>query len=119
MITNKIFDAITIAAGGTATSVPLDLSSYAKEGYFSLHITLSGSGTAKFEYMVSNDKTNFVTQTATADVIVSGFTATSGPGSDGKDVISFEPELADQMKIICTETGAANSVTITVVIAVM
>ena len=113
MITNKIFDAITITASGVARSVSLDLQAYAKEGFFSLQIELTGSGTAKFEYEVSNDGETYIIQTAAADQIVSGFTATSGPGSDGKDLISFEPEPTKKMRIVCTETGGADSVTIT------
>jgi hypothetical protein len=118
MITNKVFDAITIGASGSAKSVPLDLQAYAEEGFFSLQIALTGDGTAKFEYEISNDGETFITQTATADQIVSGFTKTSGPGSDGKDLISFEPEPAKKMRIKCTETGTANSVTITVTIVI-
>jgi len=113
MITNKIFDAITIAASGVANSVPIELPHHL-EGFFSLQIELTGNGTAKFEYEVSNDGETYITQTATADQIVSGFTKTSGPGSDGKDLISFEPEPAKMMKIVCTETGTSDSVTITV-----
>ncbi len=117
MISNKLFDSIIVEASGVANSVPLELSHHL-EGFFSLQIELTGSGTAKFEYSISNDGETFITQSAVADQIVSGFTATSGPGSDGKDLISFEPELAKKMRIKCTETGTADSVTITVTIAI-
>ena len=117
MIINKIFNAITIIASGTATSVPLDLPVHA-EGFFSLQIELTGDGTAKFEYENSNDGETFITQSVAADQIVSGFTATSGPGSDGKDLISFGPEPSKNLRIKCTETGGANSITITVTISV-
>lgn len=113
MITNKVFDAITITASGVAKSVPLDLQAYAKEGFFSLQIELTGTGTTKFEYEISNDGETYIAQIATADQIVSGFTATSGPGSDGKDIISFEPEPAKRMRIVCTEIGTSNSVVVT------
>jgi len=113
MIVNKIFDAITIGASSVARSILLDLQAYAKEGFFSLQIELTGTGTAKFEYENSNDGETFITQSAAVDQIVTGFTNSSGPGSDGKDLISFEPEPAKKMRIVCTETGGANSVTIT------
>ena len=113
MVVNKIFNAITITASGVARSVPIELPHHL-EGFFSLQIELTGSGTAKFEYSISNDGETFITQSAAADQIVSGFTATSGPASDGKDVISFEPEVTKKMKIVCTETGTSDSVTITV-----
>ena len=119
MITNKVFDAIIIAASGDATSVPLDLQAYAAEGFFSLQIELTGDGTAKFEYENSNDGKTYITQSATADQIVSGFTKTSGPGSDGKDLVSFEPEPARYLRIKCTETGTADSVTITATVLML
>ena len=117
MISNKIFNAITIAASGVANSVPIGLPHHL-EGFFSLQIELTGSGTAKFEYSISNDGETFITQSAAADQIVSGFTTTSGPASDGKDVVSFEPEVTKKMKIVCTETGTSDSVTITVTIVI-
>lgn len=119
MITNKIFDSITIVASDDAESIPLDLQAYADDAFFSLQIELTGDGTAKFEYEISNDGETYITQTATADQIVSDFTDTSGPGSDGKDIISFEPEPAKKMKIKCTETGGVNSVTITVTLLML
>ena len=51
-------------------------------------------------------------------MIVSGFTATSGPGLDGKDIISFEPEVAKEMILKCTDTGGADSVVITAIVIV-
>lgn len=117
LYTNTIFSGELIAASGNAISTPaIDLSKV--DGFFSLQIALTGDGTAKFEYMSSNDGTNFITQTGAADQIVTGFVKTSGPGSDGKDMISFDPELCKFLKIKCTETGTANSVTITVTIAI-
>jgi hypothetical protein len=117
MISNKIFNATTITASGVANSVPIDLPTHT-EGFFSLQIALTGDGTTKFEYAISNDGVTYVTQTATADQIVSGFTKTSGPGGDGKDIITFEPEVTKKMKIICTETGTSDSVTITVTLLI-
>lgn len=111
MLTNKIFDATTVIASGVANSVPIELLHHL-DGFFSLQIELTGDGTAKFEYAISNDGETYVTQTAAADQIVSGFTKTSGPGGDGKDIITFEPEVARKLKIVCTETGTSDSVTV-------
>lgn len=118
MFAKTIFEAETISAGGSSESVALDLVKYAQEGFFSVQISLTGNGVAKLEYELSNDGISFITQTAEADVIVSGFTATSGPGLDGKDIISFEPEVAKEMIIKCTETGGADSVVITAIVIV-
>jgi len=118
MITNKIFDAITIVASASKESVPIDIPHHV-EGFFSLQIEVTGSGTAKFEYENSNDGKTYVLQTA--DIIVSGFTATSGPGADGKDLIGssdFDPEPCTNLKIKCTETGGANPITVTATILI-
>lgn len=60
MISNKIFDTITVTASGSARSVPLDLKAYTTEGFFSLQIALTGDGTAKFEYENSNDGETYI-----------------------------------------------------------
>ena len=117
MISNKVFDGITITASGVANSVPIELPHH-MDGFFSLQIELTGDGTAKFEYAISNDGETYVTQIATADQIVSGFTKTSGPGNDGKDIVSFEPEVTKKMKIVCTETGTSDSVVVTATVLI-
>ncbi len=78
-----------------------------------LQVLLSGSGTAKFEYQLSNDCVNYV-EPASASDIATGFTGSSGPGGDGRGFYSFSPEPAKCMKIAVTETGTSNSVTVTV-----
>lgn len=112
MATNKVFDGITILAGGVARSVPIELPHH-MDGFFSLQIELTGDGTGKFEYSISNDGETYITQIATADQIVIDFTKTSGPASDGKDIVSFEPEVTKKMKIVCTETGTSDSMVVT------
>ena len=102
-----------ISASGTYTSPSVDLSKFQVKGHFSIQVKVTGSGTCKFEYLLSNDGSNFL-EPSTASDIVTGFTATSGPGSDGKYIYVFYPEPARYLKIKCTETGGANSVTATV-----
>ena len=103
-------DGTSIAASGSSTSDVIDLGTKYPEGFFSLQITLTGDGTAKVEYLLSNDGTNFL-EPSEADDILSSFTKISGPGSDGKDMFSFTPMLARFMKIKCTETAGANAIT--------
>lgn len=117
MLINKVFDAVTIALSANASSSVLDLP-YDIDESFSLQIELTGDGTAKFEYAISNDGETYITKTAGTDPIATGFTKGSGPGTDGKDIISFTPEATKKMKIICTETGAANSVTVTATVLI-
>lgn len=105
----KIVDAQTIAATGTYTSSVIKLLN--TDGYFSLQVEVTGDGTVKFEYLLSNNETDFLMPTS-AIAIATGVVKTSGPGSDGKDIYSFHPPLARELKILVTETGGANSVVV-------
>jgi hypothetical protein len=106
----KIFDGETVSAGSSATSAAVNLKNL--EGYFSLSVEVSGDGTCKFEYLLSDDGSTFYEPSGASD-IASSITKSSGPGSDGKDKFSFDPQLAMQMKVRITETGSTNSVTVT------
>jgi len=106
----KVFDAVTIAANGNKESDAIDFTYYRPNGYFSLQVAVTGDGTCKFEYLISNDDVNYL-DPSTATDIASSITKTSGTG--GKDIYSFEPIPGQKMKIKCTETGTANSVTVT------
>jgi len=105
----RLFNAVTIAKSGSAT-YPLrrkgiQLQGKANQGIFAINYTLSGSGTAKIEYLVSDDEVNWRDPSKGSD-IASGLTA-------GSDKLSFSPELANAMKIIVTETGGAASIVMT------
>ncbi|RJQ38308.1 MAG: hypothetical protein C4555_05085 [Dehalococcoidia bacterium] len=109
----------TIAAGATAVAAghaysPVDVSfGGAVEGYFALQGTIAGSGTAKIEYWTSLDGTTFREPTGATDII-SGFTKTSGPASDGKFYVQFFPDFAQYLRIVITETGGVSTITPTV-----
>ena len=109
--TTKVLDAETVAAGETATSTAIDLNGPELAGYFSLQVALTGDGTAKFEYQVSNNGTDYVEPTGATD-IATGITKASGPGTNGKDIYSFSPVPANYIRIKVTETGTSNSVTV-------
>lgn len=113
----KTQDAVTVAASGTNTSTAVDFGAidrkWQPDGYFSIQVVLTGDGTAKFEYLISNDGTNFIEPSSASD-IATGHTKTSGPGSDGIDIYEFSPEPCRYMKIRVTETGTSNSVVATV-----
>ena len=104
-----IFNAETIAAGADSTTDAIDLNKYRPEGYFSLQLTISGSGTAKVEYLLSNNGVDYMEPSSGED-IVTAHTATSGPGADGKDIYVFEPEVARFLKIKISETGGVASI---------
>jgi len=78
---------------------------------FSVYFIITGSGTAKIEYLVCSEENGKYIEPSTATDIATGQTATSGPGSDGVNFVAFEPELAPFIKIRFTETGAASAIT--------
>jgi hypothetical protein len=111
-----VFNAAVTAASGTTTSAPINLdSAYKPDGFFSLQVTTSGSGTAKITYQLSNDGATYVTPTNAAgtavDDIATALTA-------GNSFHGFSPPLAKWMRLVITETGTSNSVTVTAVLAV-
>jgi len=108
----QVFTAQAILAGASATSAAIDLSAYKPSGFFSIQVAVSGDGTCKIEYLLSNDGTNYLEPTSASD-IASGLLKTSGPGTDGKDIFSFTPEVAKHMKIKASETAGANAIAIT------
>ena len=112
---HEVFNSETVAAGSTATSDAIALGG--RGGYFAIQEEITGDGTLKLEYLVSLDGENFL-EPSEADDIATGQTKTSGPGSDGKDIISFEPALSPWIKIKATETGTSDSVTLTAYLAV-
>ena len=113
--TKTIASSVTIAASGVWTSEAIPLDAY-RAGFYAIQITLTGDGTAKLEYQLSIDGTNYL-EPASASDIATGFTKTSGPGSDGKGLYDFFPMPAKSMKIIATETGGASTVTVTLTLA--
>lgn len=115
----KLFDAQSIAASGNSSqpAQAIDLQRYAANGFFSLQYLITGDGTAKIEYNLSNDGSTWLEPSSATD-IGSSLTKTTGPGADGKDILSFSPELARFLKIKVTETGGANAVVVTIHIAI-
>jgi len=98
-----IFQTETIAASGSATSESQNLSR--SIGYQSLQYEVTGSGTVSFTFQVSNDGVTFSTP-PDAVAIISGITA--GTGLAPIELTT----IARYMKIIATETGGADSVTV-------
>lgn len=113
----RVFDADAVAASGTLLSEIIDLARYSTEGFFSLQVALTGTGTGKCEFLVSNDGVTFIEPTGATDVF-SGLTVAGGPGGDGKDIFSFSPPVARFIRLKLTETGGANGITVTAWIAI-
>lgn len=115
----KLFAAQSIAASGNASQPgeAIDLQRFAQNGFFSVQYLITGDGTAKIEYNLSNDGATFIEPSSATD-IGSSLTKTTGPGSNGKDILSFSPELARWMKLKVTETGGAQAVVVTLWLAI-
>ena len=105
--TMKLFDGESLSASASATSVAVDLRQIAQNYNFSVEYTITGSGTAKIEYLLCSTKGGTYID-AGADI-----GATLGAGSDILPFGSGDPELAPFMKIKITEDGGANSVSVT------
>ncbi len=94
-----------IIASGTKTYTK-DMERYDFNGFFSLQLVMTGTGVLQGEYLLSNDGVNFVTPTGVPDSpIFTGFTV-------GVDMFSFEPMLCRYLRLLLTETGGANPVTV-------
>jgi hypothetical protein len=107
----KVFTAKSVVASATVKSKAIPLSdAFKPNGYFSLQVTATGTGTGKITYELSNDGVTFVTPDSATD-IVTAQTAAS-------DFYSFAPELAKWMKIVVEETVGANTIVITATLAV-
>ena len=114
----EILTAEEIAAGESAYSEVLDVFQLA--GNASLQIEVTGDGTAKIEWVGTNDEDALVAafiKPNNANDIVTAFTKTSGPGSDGKHIYPFNVSLVKRMAIKVTETSTTDSVTVTAIIA--
>ncbi len=106
-----LLSSVTVTAGSSTTSKAITLDGIANLGYFSLQVIITGDGTAKFEYLVPAHGNTFLEPSGASD-ITSGFVKTSGPGSDGKDRFTFNPDLTRSIKIKVTETGASSAIVV-------
>lgn len=113
--TRTLCTAEAIIASGSWTSDAIDIKY--TNGTYSIYLELTGDGTAKVEYLLSNDGgTTYIDPVSGTD-IVTGFTKTSGTGSDGKDILGFDTEVSPSVKIKITETGGVNPVTVKCILA--
>ena len=90
----------TIIASGTYTSPIYEIKDHT--GFFSYQATVTGTGTAKIQYQVSNNKTNWTT--GTTDIVTAATVGTA--------LYAYTPELSLYQRFLITETGGANSVAV-------
>jgi hypothetical protein len=99
----------TNVESGVIDMDPLDLN-----GFFSAQLYMvEGTDTSviKLQWGVSNDGTNFIYSSDGNDDIVTAFKANSGPGTNGRNIFSFDPITARYMRFKATETETSTDVT--------
>ncbi len=104
----KLVDGVTIAASGSYTSQGIPLRGGRTIHAFSYKVT--GDGTVQIVVETSLDKVDWISNGAKASDLVK----TSGPGSDGKDIIPLTLKPGDFLRIIVYETGTSNEVVVTI-----
>lgn len=116
MRVETVFAGLVVAASGSVYSNGLSL--LGLEGYVSLYFANSGDGTATLIYELSNDNTNW-SQVTTLSSLATGFVKTSGPASDGKTFLYFNPPVAAWLRLKVTETGGASTLIVTAVLGML
>jgi hypothetical protein len=118
----KVFDAVTIPAGGHKDSMELDLAD--KSGDVLVQYEVTGDGTLEIEGLHSLNRVEFLQPDGAAGsgTLLSGLTKTSGRGGAGKGwkqaALTSAGGLGCHAKLRVTETGSANSATISLWLAV-
>ena len=118
MLTTTMYTGYTIAAGVTVVCPKTVNLRQAEYGIFTLQLVLTGSGTLTVTYLLAHDGVHFLTPVTASEIVVD-FTDTSGPESDGVDLIPFDLELAPQLKLVFEETTTTDSVTVTAIVATL
>jgi len=93
------------------------LRQYQPAGNFSLQVTVTGDGTAKVEYEVSNDGTNYRTPSTASDIVTAHIKTTGSSGLEHYD-LSSHIEMCRYIRFKVTETGTSDDIAITAVFAV-
>ena len=105
---HKLFDNVTIGAGGSATSAAVYMG---QAQTMALHLqSITGTGPdVSFTYQVSTNKDS--------DFITPSSPVTIGVNQAAANVLDFAPEAAKFIKIIATNNNGAQTVTLTAVLA--
>ena len=100
-----------------AVNGSLDLARYSTEGFFSAQIEVVGAGNVTVTWLASNNGTDFITPSG-ASALFTAFGASSGEGSDGKSIVSFDPLLCRYLKLVATEQNAGAITSIDIWLAI-
>ena len=106
--TVPVCSSAAITAGSSQT-YQYSTASYGISGFYSLQLTVAGSGTAQVDILCSNDGTTFLTPDGATSVML-GKTA-------GTYLAPFQIPACGYFQIKISEVSAANSITVTAVMA--
>jgi len=111
IFTKTLMDSESISAGATAYSNKW--SAQKTSGVFGIEVTVQGSGQVTIKQEATIDGTNYYVPSGAPDV-VTDMTSSDGVDSNGIDIFQVDlfPALGGRLRVI--ETGAANSVTVTI-----
>jgi len=98
----KIFSATTIGADSSVDSKEDQLFDGKTTHSFQYEIT--GDGTLTFTVYIRVGGGSWIESN-----VFTGYTDTSGPGSDGKDIIPLSLKPGDSAKVMATETGTSDA----------
>lgn len=122
-IERQVFNEKTVAAGAVERSGVINLNTIVGnyltrgKGNVAIQFTVTGDGILKLEVEQSINGSDFLTPSGISEVVVD-FTSTSGPNSDGKDILRVPLLPAPFLKFKATETGGEDDLVITADIAV-
>jgi len=100
---DQLFDSKTVSAGASETCYPYVVLQDNRNEH-GLQYKITGDGTLSLITEVSIDGEDWIART-----VASGLTKTSGPGSDGKDILSLRLRPSDLFRLKATETESSNS----------
>lgn len=104
--TKIVFVDKTVLAGQVEKSEVIDVRNMSPQGMFALESTITGTGTIKWTYECCTTEDGVFLEPEDAVDIYTAQTV-------GQIYQAFQPELTPFIKIVATETGAADPVVIT------
>lgn len=113
-----LFSAQVVPAGHSVTSDPVNLSNILAVGQLGIQLGVTGDGIITVSYLLSINGADFIPADGTGVDVLTEFTKTGGPDSDGKFMYPLGPMVAPEIKIKITETGGADPATVSLWLAV-
>lgn len=103
MSIHRLFEAETILANADSTSNSVEL--YDGRNFHSIQYEITGDGVFDFVIYTSHDGQNWINNGIKADNV----DKTSGPDSDGKDIIGLRVKIGNHLKVKAIEVGTTDA----------